>query len=433
MDEPILPDAFSGESDEFQTDLFAEDWHSFEDGQFGSRGEPAYSGPAGEVSLELAEGIWITVDFAEGDPGRVVSLVIDADCRSPFLVSLFGEDRAIQIEETLGNTISVNLGARRGASIPLPPTEEAASFIEIAKMKSIAEDPAVHDVARACAALEAIEEMRRAPVKAPRFDELTQDLLELAVDFLEGEEQMLVLLHDRLPKTAARFAGLCQRNSRSTPELDRYRRLLEFGREGDVEASESFDLDSEWLSEEWVVPASAGETTGPPEEFDDGSSRKRESLSRIELSEGGLLEATSPIYRPDRWVRVLNSSSLELLALAELRIKEDGSSIATALVAPGTQLNEIFCEIFEGPRPIQRSSLERVAAAVRLGRRATRAESISEARSRWTVCAEAWEELGDGRRARIAQRYAKSWRRHPFAFRVSEQVQNFAERFEDPL
>jgi hypothetical protein len=310
---------------------------------------------------------------------------------------------------------------------------EAASFIEIAKMKSIAEDPAVHDVARACAALEAVEEMRRASVKAPRFDELTQDLLELAVNSLEGEEQMLVLLHDRLLKTAARFAGLCQRNSRSTPELDRYRRLLEFGREGDVDARESFGLDSERLSEQWVVPAAAWGATGSPEEFDDGSSRKRESLSLIELSEGGLLEATSPIYRPDRWVRVLNSSSLELLALAELRIKEDGSSIATALVAPGTQLNEIFCEIFEGPRPIQRSSLERVAAAVRLGRRATRAESISEARSRWTVCAEAWEELGDGRRARIAQRYAKSWRRHPFAFRVSEQVQNFAERFEDPL
>jgi hypothetical protein len=433
MDEPILPDAFSGESDEFQTDLYAEDWHSFEDGQFGSRGEPAYSGPAGEVSLELAEGIWITVDFAEGDPGRVVSLVIDAGCRSPFLVSLFGEDRAIQIEETLGNTISVNLGARRGASIPLPPTVEAASFIEIAKMKSIAEDPAVHDVARACAALEAVEEMRRASVKAPRFDELTQDLLELAVNSLEGEEQMLVLLHDRLLKTAARFAGLCQRNSRSTPELDRYRRLLEFGREDDVDARESFALDSERLSEEWVVPASAGETTGSPEEFDDGSSRKRESLSRIELSEGGLLEATSPIYQPDRWVRVLNSASLELLAIAELRKQEDGSSIATALVAPGTSLNQTFCEILEGPRPIQRSSLERVAAAVRLGRRATRAESISEARSRWTVCAEAWAELGDELRARIAQRYAEAWRRDPFALTVAEEVANFAERFEDPL
>ena len=433
MDKPVLPDAFFGESDEFQIDLYAEDWRSFENGQFGSRGEPAYSGPAGEVSLELAEEIWITIDFAEGDPGRVVSLVIDADCRSPFLVSLFGEDRAIQIEETLGNSGPLNLRALRGASIPLPPTLEAASFIEIAKMKSIAEDPAVHDVARACAALEAIEEMRRASVKAPRFDELTQDLLELAVNFLESEEQMLVLLHDRLPKTAARFAGLCQRNSRSTPELDRYRQLLEFGREGDVDVSESFDLDSERLSEQWVVPAAAWEVTGWPEKFDDGSSQKRESLSRIELSEGGLLQATSPTYRPDRWVRVLNSGSLELLALAELRKQEDGSSVATALVAPGTSLHEIFCEIVESSRSIQGSSIERVGAAVRLGRRATRAESNSEARSRWTLCAEAWEELGDGRRARIAQRYAESWRRDPFALTVAEEVANFAEQFEDSL
>jgi hypothetical protein len=408
MDEPVLPDAFFGESDQFQTDLYAEDWRSFENEQFGSRGEPAYSGPAGEVSLELAEGIWITIDFAEGDPGQVVSLVIDADCRSPFLVSLFGEDRAIQIEETLGNSGPLNLRALRGASIPLPPTLEAASFIEIAKMKSIAEDPAVHDVARASAALEAIEEMRRASVKAPRFDELTQDLLELAANVLESEEQMLVLLHDRLPKTAARFAGLCQRNSRSTPELDRYRQLLEFGGEisVDVEVDESFD---------------------------DGSSGKRVSLSRIELSEGGLLEATSPTYQPDRWVRVLNSGSLELLALAELRKQADGSSVATALVAPGTSLNEIFCEIVESSRSIQGSSIERVGAAVRLGRRATRAESNIEARSRWTLCAEAWEELGDGRRARIAQRYAESWRRDPFALTVAEEVANFAERFEDPL
>jgi hypothetical protein len=433
MDEPVLPDAFFGESDEFQTDLFAEDWRSFENGQFGSRGEPAYSGPAGEVSLELAEGIWITIDFAESDPGRVISLVVDADCRSPFLVSLFGEDRAIQIEETLGNTISVNLRARRGASIPLPPTLEAASFIEIAKMKSIAEDPAVHDVARACAALEAIEEMRRASVKAPRFDELTQDLLELAVNSLEGEEQMLVLLHDRLPKTAARFAGLCQRNRRSTPELDRYRRLLEFGRQGDVDTSESFDLDSGWLSEQLVVPASAWEVTGPPEEFDDGSSPKGAPLSRIELSEGGLLEATSPIYQPDRWVRVLNSASLELLALAELRKQEDGSSIATALVAPGTSLNEIFCEIVESSRSIQGSSIERVGAAVRLGRRATRAESINEAQSRWKVCAQAWEELGDQRRAQVARRYADVWRRNPSAFSVAEEVANFTEQFDDQL
>ena len=408
MDEPILPDALSGESDEFQIDLYAEDWRLFEDGQFGSRGEPAYSGPAGEVSLELAEGIWITIDFAEGDPGRVISLVIDADCRSPFLVSLFGEDRAIQIEETLGNSGPLNLRALRGASIPLPPTLEAASFIEIAKMKSTAEDPAVHDVARACAALEAIEEMRRASVKAPRFDELTRDLLELAVNVLESEEQMLVLLHDRLPKTAARFAGLCQRNSRSTPELDGYRRLLEFG--GEINVDVEFD-----------------------ESFDDGSSGKRVSLSRIELSEGGLLEATSLTYQPDRWVRVLNSGSLELLALAELRKQNDGSSVATTIVAPGTSLNQIFCEILDEPRPIQRSSIERVGAAVRLGRRATRAESISEARSRWTLCAEAWAELGDGRRARIAQRYAEAWRRDPFALTVAEEVANFAERFEDPL
>ena len=408
MDEPILPDALSGESDEFQIDLYAEDWRLFEDGQFGSRGEPAYSGPAGEVSLELAEGIWITIDFAEGDPGRVISLVIDADCRSPFLVSLFGEDRAIQIEETLGNSGPLNLRALRGASIPLPPTLEAASFIEIAKMKSIAEDPAVHDVARACAALEAIEEMRRASVKAPRFDELTRDLLELAVNVLESEEQMLVLLHDRLPKTAARFAGLCQRNSRSTPELDGYRRLLEFG--GEINVDVEFD-----------------------ESFDDGSSGKRVSLSRIELSEGGLLQATSPTYRPDRWVRVLNSGSLELLALAELRKQNDGSSVATAIVAPGTSLNQIFCEILDEPRPIQRSSIERVGAAVRLGRRATRAESNSEARSRWTLCAEAWEELGDQRRAQVAQRYADSWRRNPHRFSIAEEVANFAEQFEDPL
>ena len=408
MDEPILPDALSGESDEFQIDLYAEDWRLFEDGQFGSRGEPAYSGPAGEVSLELAEGIWITIDFAEGDPGRVISLVIDADCRSPFLVSLFGEDRAIQIEETLGNSGQLNLRAFRGASIPLPPTLEAASFIEIAKMKSIAEDPSVHDVARASAALEAIEEMRRASVKAPRFDELTRDLLELAVNVLESEEQMLVLLHDRLPKTAARFAGLCQRNSRSTPELDGYRRLLEFGGEinVDVEVDESFD---------------------------DGSSGKRVSLSRIELSEGGLLQATSPTYRPDRWVRVLNSGSLELLALAELRKQNDGSSVATTIVAPGTSLNQIFCEILDEPRPIQRSSIERVGAAVRLGRRATRAESNSEARSRWTLCAEAWEELGDQRRAQVAQRYADSWRRNPHRFSIAEEVANFAEQFKDPL
>jgi hypothetical protein len=286
-------------------------------------------------------------------------------------------------------------------------------------MKSIAEDPAVHDVARACAALEAIEEMRRASVKAPRFDELTQDLLELAVNFLEGEEQMLVLLHDRLPKTAARFAGLCQRNRRSTPELDRYRRLLEFGRQGDVDTSESFDLDSERLSEQFVVSASAWEVIGPPEEFDDGSTPKGAPLSRIELSEGGLLEATSPIYQPDRWVRVLNSASLELLALAELRKQEDGSSIATALVAPGTS--------------IQGSSIERVGAAVRLGRRATRAESINEAQSRWKVCAQAWEELGDQRRAQVARRYADVWRRNPSAFSVAEEVANFTEQFDDQL
>lgn len=433
MDEPVLPDEFSGESDEFQTDLYAEDWRLFEDRQFGSRGEPAYSGPAGEVSLELAEGIWITIDFAESVPGRVISVVIDADCRSPFLVSLFGENRAIQIEETLGRDSEVTLRALRGASIPLPPTLEAASFIEIAKMKSIAEDPTVHDVARACAALEAIEEMRRASVKAPRFDELTQDLLELAVNLLDGEEQMLVLLRNRSLKTAARFAGLCQRNSRSTPELDRYRRLLEFGREGGNQASESFDLDSKRPSYQLVAPVNASKVTRSPEEFDGGSSRKRESLSRIELSEGGLLEAASPTYQPDRWVRVLNSASLELLALAELRKQEDGSSIATALVAPGTSLNEIFCEILDGPRQIQRSSLERVGAAVRLGRRATRAKSISEAQSRWKVCAEAWAELGDGLRARIAQRYAESSRRDPFARTVTGEVANFAERFEDPL
>ena len=130
---------------------------------------------------------------------------------------------------------------------------------------------------------------------------------------------------------------------------------------------------------------------------------------------------------------MLNSGSLELLALAELRKQEDGSSIATALVAPGTSLNEIFCEIVEGSRSIQGSSIERVGAAVRLGRRATRAESISEAQSRWKVCAEAWAELGDGLRARIAQRYAEAWRRDPFALTVAEEVANFAERFEDPL
>lgn len=201
----------------------------------------------------------------------------------------------------------------------------------------------------------------------------------------------------------------------------------------DTEASVSFDLDSELLSDSVLAPVFACDSVGPPEEFEEDFSRKRASLSRIELSEGGLLQATSPTYRPDRWVRVLNSGSLELLALAELRKQNDGSSVATAIVAPGTSLNQIFCEILDEPRPIQRSSIERVGAAVRLGRRATRAESNSEARSRWTVCAEAWAELGDRRRAQIAQRYAESWQRDPFALTVAEEVANFAERFEDPL
>ena len=198
MNEPIFPDNMNGDSDEYQTELFSEDWRQFKDRQFGTRGEPAYSGPAGEASLELDTGLSITIDFAEGDPGRVVSITIDADCRSLFLVDLFGEDRAMQIEETRGGHSEVTLRAVRGSSMPLPPTLEAESFIRIAKAISIAEDPVVHDVARAAAILEAIEEMRRARIKAPAFDALSEDLLRRASRLLEAEELMLLLIHQQL-------------------------------------------------------------------------------------------------------------------------------------------------------------------------------------------------------------------------------------------
>ena len=435
MNEPIFPDNMNGDSDEYQTELFSEDWRQFKDRQFGTRGEPAYSGPAGEASLELDAGLSITIDFAEGDPGRVVSITIDADCRSLFLVDLFGEDRAMQIEETRGGHGEVTLRAVRGSSMPLPPTLEAESFIRIAKAISIAEDPVVHDVARAAAILEAIEEMRRARIKAPAFDALSEDLLRRASRLLEAEELMLLLIHQQLPKTSARFAGLCSRNVSTAPELERYLRILESGRNADLQIDESWNPEQQPNFSEMVRNTSASAEGDRPRTLQpaDSLSLRPQLISRIELSEGGLLEVISPTRWEDTWVRVFASGSLELLALAELRERQDGSSIATTLVAPGTSLNEIACEILDGSRPIEGSVIERVASAVRLGRRATRAESTSEARSRWTVCAEAWAELGDGRRARIAQRYAESWRRDPFALTVAEEVANFAEQFEDSL
>jgi hypothetical protein len=431
MNDPIFPDDMNGDSDDYQLELFSEDWRQFEDRQFGNRGERAYSGPAGEVSLELDTGLWITIDFAEGDPGRVVSITIDADCRSAFLVDLFGGDRAMQIEETRGGQSDVTLRAVRGASMPLPPTLEAEDFIRIAKSISISEDPVVHDVVRAAATLEAIEEMRRARIKAPAFDGLLEDLLGRASRLLEAEEPMLLLVNEQLPKTSARFAGLCSRNVSTAPELERYCRILESGRYADLQIDES------WNPEQRLNFSERDRNTSASAEGDrPGTVQPTDSLSlrpllpsRIELSEGGLLEVISPTHRPDTWVRVFASDSLELLALAELREREDGSSIATTLVAPGTSLNEIACEILDGPRPIEGSVIERVANAVRLGRRATRSESGGEAQLRWKACADAWEQLGDLRRAAIAKRYVDSWRRNPYEFSVAEEIACLFERF----
>jgi len=379
-------------------------------------------GPAGAVETPLGTGISLSVDFVEFD--RPLRLTVDSDAPAESIAQAVGSRRSRELTDLLESESDRPLRlesvftpvameqARQGrGSFPGRSSALGRSIGSAAILESIGEDDRFTAVARAVALLEAASLLRR------RLESL-------------GDQSGRI---DRDVTAAARLL---------TDEQDALERLAELDRFLALETAKEL---SRWGRNHPAIRRAADALSSPPEQFREmrGAALRMPAASlysrrlgfpspalepldefEAELSTRGLLTVRTRVFESDLWVRVTEAGPMVLLALVPLLDDGDGG-IAHAVIGTGYALEDLHIEVSSEPvRPIG-NSLAAVAQAVALGREAAMRMAV-DARSAhrlWEACAQAWERLGDERRADMARRYAFGGgpNRSPF---LAERIEN---------
>ncbi len=381
------------------------------------------SGPAGVSTLTVADGIEVSVDYANPSQLCLAALAADVDRRS--LAALIGDlrlDRALQPNEGRPSRVE-NLGERSNTVAPRPrrmstdpfPDEAAQRFGRLVAIADVATDPTESDLVRAVAAVEFFVESDDGALPAgalsgrvvERAATVAPQLLDLAGDQIDE-------LSARDPELARRVATLLRRSrldvggaisalERVAPMPERHEDLVasapDFSQIARVMArpERATFFGVRRLSDHDLFESA--EPRGPHVRF---------------VGEGRAL-VTSEQPTAHRWCRILDGSGgLGLLALVPITPVSTGRSKgwrAEALLPLGLDADELIVETVgdtSADAPVPAGSVEQVIDAVALGREAVELEMRGDESSEvWKACARAWSDLGDEARANRALAYAE--------------------------
>jgi len=383
-------------------------------------------GPAGAVETGLVDGVSVSVDFVEFD--RPQRATVESDAPRASIARTVGELRAGRLADELETDAdrprvlesTVEPGAmeqarqRRGS---FPPGSSRLGRVvgEVAVLESIGDDDRFDPITRAVALLEAATRRSRELVELTAQDE------RIASD-VTAAARLLVDQEERLQRLAASDHFLALEASKQMAQWSRNHPAIR--RAADALTSSPMELRE-------AVSYSRMERMGSSAEVDEVAGffeldAELDTELDVELSPRGLLTVRTMSFEPDSWVRVVEVGPMVLLALVPL-LDDDGAGIAHAVIGSGFSIDDLDIEVTTEPVRPTGNSLAATAHAVALGREAAMRMAVDSrsAYSLWESCAQAWERLGDERRAEMARRYA---------FGGGPRRQAFlAERIEDVL
>jgi hypothetical protein len=405
-------------------------------------------GPAGLCSVPLIDGTVLHVDYAE--PERLISFEagtdravlagLVGDARADAVMSLDGlpDDRAIRLpgiapQRRPGRATSRPSGGRKAVEIG-----------QLATLISVHEDTDELDLVRAVAGFEFAARAARSEVRSMLNPDMAAAVVEASLDmamsapdevmFLAGRKIKLASEVSRIVGEATAVVGMPEPSTligmlHRVRSLDDRRRPPEFELRPVAAASarlESFAFRS-LGGDDLVSDDDLGEILDSAiARTDDNQRLANEPTLVVNLR--GRLEMMWRAGPEAEWVRVLRSGTQVLIALAPI-VRAGDSWIAEALIPSELSADDVTVDLLDGEASLSPGTrAEQVRAAVELGRQAVEAsvDRNADAPRVWQQCADAWEAIGDGRRAERAHAYAEGYlevtRRESLADRVRDVV-----------
>lgn len=350
-------------------------------------------GPAGVAEIELAPGTHLSVDYAvpttlcsirttrAADP-RVIAALIGDDA-GEIVMSTPPTDRPVRIELS---------GRRRFSNDPEIVNRKAREFGLAAVLASLVDDATRHELARGVAGLELAEQLARVDVPEWASEWMTDT----------AHVRAIALLQDGID-------ALARAEAIGPGALDQVSRLLGEVPDRSPVVLQARELRREIRSVSRLSTAAAAARPSPAM-----APPIAERMAAPIPLPVGRFPARFDAASAGTWARLIDSSSLELVAIAPITT-ERGETRADLLVSPMLAWSRLEPDARAHPLAAV-DSVADVRAAVRQGRRAMEAEAVHRqaAGDAWRVCAQAWRDLGDEHRAILADRHAmRSVRRQP--------------------
>lgn len=360
-------------------------------------------GPAGMAVLDLGRGMSLAVDFA--DPTTLVSCRADGWLRDDVLEVLVGTRAAQRVAQVQQSDRPVRIAdhdemererMRSGNFSAWPGDPGAMVFGACAVLSSLADDEQRHELVRAVAALELAEQSRLLPLPDDVVEGAADRARTRALDLLADGADAFEQLVERDPRTAARVRSLIRSVMAADPSDElRWRRIAQ-------------EFDRTARQRPTVAAAPARKSSRPyamePERVPE--------RTVVDLKPNGLLivHRTAETHDEAKWVRVLQSPQLSLLAAAPL-MRSGSRQRAELLVPPDVTLEQLVVEVTSDALPVT-STLEQIRRAIDLGRRAATLDALRSPRASdaWQACASAWSALDDPRRAQLASAHVGAGR-----------------------
>jgi hypothetical protein len=354
-------------------------------GESGRRAVAQRLGPAGAIRVELSSGLLVAVDAA--DVGQLVFVDLDVErADSSILDELVGSEQASEIldesQRALTRPVRVprSLSSNQRAQLTSRPVpgDRAQFFGEVLRQVAIFTVQDLRPLPKFIAALEVV--VRSGELEEiPRLESMLRDRsVQTVRSLLVDAESIAVEIALLDPEIREKIVELVDRASQEMPELhavDLFESPLEL----------SVDVRKE-VDERPV----------------------RQKVGEIRQVESGWLDIELDRSKRHHWVRVMNSATQELVALAPV-LESRGRFFAEVFVPDDQRSESLHVDVKLDPLPLPSNPLELHLRAIRLGYRAVQADRCGapdDAAELWKLCAECWAELGDAQRADGALKYA---------------------------
>jgi hypothetical protein len=349
-------------------------------------------GPAGAATIEVGDGVLLSVDFA--DPSVLCEVELAPDADAEVMDALIGAKRAATVRgvDAPGRPVRIEGHPANDARFSSLPTEAPASELAaVTSLASLAEDPRRAPLARVANAAEvlvALDNGVRGLANGASVARRMERVLVDAATVAHGDASWLSSHHRTL---ARRLADLLERVG------------------GDR-------IDVELVS---LLRSSRRSSTAPLSNHLPGV------VAPFVEQRPGRVTATMPNGR-GAWLRVADSSTMVLHALVPF-VQSGSVWRADAVVAPDLPPERVLVAVTHDPVPAAANAADKVRWAIALGRRAVeqaQVRQLDRSAECWRACEAAWRELGDEARAARADDYAERRTRPGRPTSLGERINN---------